>query len=412
MLVLSLWCCYVIAMFFLAYIYITYIPSLTLLSHLAYHLSIPSDLHFGTDRQAQLESKHPAVWRAYQQEMQFMNDYMNRTNIEYRGFYGPLLPKLHSAESHNQSHSSGKPVQAELQFGPRAPPILPIRTVQRTGDVLNITSYGRTGYWYCEGVSSDCQDPSPPVLQLHNVLQPPAGPGLFIIPNLVSKFEVQSLLRLSRGRMAASSVGDGSTGVRTSRVRNSDTAWLARHTNAITDTLFKRAGDILGVHESVLNEQASAESLQVVHYAIGQKYDTHADWTITETPHQRFATLLIYLTDQPDLLSGGETAFPLAHIKVHPKQGMGVLFYNMLPDGNSDNKALHAALPVLRGEKSLANFWVWDPVRINAFGTAAMGQRNGWGGLSALKSPLEAFAKATGAAGRSSTEAAGVDHHN
>ena len=38
-----------------------------------------------------------------------------------------------------------------------------------------------------------------------------------------------------------------------------------------------------------------------------------------------------------------------------------MLFYNLLPDGNVDERSLHAALPVLEGEKWIANFWVWDP---------------------------------------------------
>ena len=67
--------------------------------------------------------------------------------------------------------------------------------------------------------------------------------------------------------------------------------------------------------------------------------------------------------DQPDKHAGGETSFPKVKLKVHPKKGMAVLFYNLLPDGNADNNALHAALPVAHGEKDMANFWVWDPLR-------------------------------------------------
>ena len=44
--------------------------------------------------------------------------------------------------------------------------------------------------------------------------------------------------------------------------------------------------------------------------------------------------------------------------KVKPKKGSAVLFYNLLEDGNGDDLALHAALPVRSGEKWLANFWV------------------------------------------------------
>ena len=60
-------------------------------------------------------------------------------------------------------------------------------------------------------------------------------------------------------------------------------------------------------------------------------------------------------------------AFPKAAggegFKLHPGRGSAVLFYNLLEDGNGDDASLHAALPVTRGEKWLANFWVWDPAR-------------------------------------------------
>ena len=41
------------------------------------------------------------------------------------------------------------------------------------------------------------------------------------------------------------------------------------------------------------------------------------------------------------------------------RQGTAALFYNLLVDGNGDDKSLHAALPVHQGEKWLANLWVW-----------------------------------------------------
>ena len=50
-------------------------------------------------------------------------------------------------------------------------------------------------------------------------------------------------------------------------------------------------------------------------------------------------------------------------MKVKPVKGTAVLFYNLLEDGNGDDLALHAALPVIKSEKWLANFWVWDAKR-------------------------------------------------
>ena len=69
----------------------------------------------------------------------------------------------------------------------------------------------------------------------------------------------------------------------------------------------------------------------------------------------RFATILFYLNDD---LEGGETSFPLwlnagtsDALKVKPERGKAVLFYNLLPDGNYDERSMHAAMPVLKGEK-------------------------------------------------------------
>ena len=72
-------------------------------------------------------------------------------------------------------------------------------------------------------------------------------------------------------------------------------------------------------------------------------------------PESRFITLLLYLSDQDGPGAGGETAFPKGAqgkgFKVHPGKGNAVLFYNLLEDGNGDDLALHASLPVVIGEK-------------------------------------------------------------
>jgi prolyl 4-hydroxylase len=80
----------------------------------------------------------------------------------------------------------------------------------------------------------------------------------------------------------------------------------------------------------------------------------------------RFATILFYLNDD---MEGGETTFPRwlntetsEALKVKPEKGKAILFYNLLPDGNYDERSQHAALPVTKGDKYLTNLWIWDPI--------------------------------------------------
>lgn len=149
--------------------------------------------------------------------------------------------------------------------------------------------------------------------------------------------------------------------------RTSTNSWINRDTSPMIDSLYRRAADLLRIDESLLVHEKNVESLQVVHYGVGQKYDAHHDWASTGARGSRYITLLLYLTDPAGPKSGGETAFPKGRtekgrgFKVTPKKGQAVLFYNLLPDGNADDLSLHAALAVTRGEKWLANFWVWDP---------------------------------------------------
>lgn len=142
---------------------------------------------------------------------------------------------------------------------------------------------------------------------------------------------------------------------------------VPRSASKVTETLFRRAADVLNVSHTMLVPGQNAEDMQVVHYKLNQKYDSHHDWGVSGYPESRYITLLLYLNDMEHVTAGGETAFPKGAdglgFKVLPKKGMAVLFYSLLEDGNGDDLSLHAALPLIHGDKWLANFWVWDPKR-------------------------------------------------
>lgn len=192
------------------------------------------------------------------------------------------------------------------------------------------------------------------------------APRVFIIDKFLSDDETDSIIQLARDKVERSYVGTvDEDGARTSDTRTSRNTWLSRKVSPVLETITKRVANALNVPFHILDP--NSELLQVVHYKNNQKYDSHHDWGVDGYPESRYITMLMYLTSQPDEFSGGETAFPKGGsgggFKVRPVKGMAVIFYNLLPDGNGDDLALHAALPVSKGEKWMANYWVWDPVK-------------------------------------------------
>ena len=108
------------------------------------------------------------------------------------------------------------------------------------------------------------------------------------------------------------------------------------------------------------------EGLQVLHYLPGQEYEPHYDWfdpaqpgyaAVTAKGGQRVASVVMYL-NTPD--EGGGTAFPNVGLTVTALAGSAVYFAYE----GGDTSALHAGLPVLRGEKWIATKWLRErPLR-------------------------------------------------
>lgn len=136
-----------------------------------------------------------------------------------------------------------------------------------------------------------------------------------------------------------------------------------------------------------------------VRYEAGDFFNLHHDSSAKF--QSRLATLIIYLnTVEPE--DGGSTFFPFAGapddsgwgaafgngdgaggpgvlagalaeaqakhdagvnggLRVHPEQGSAVLFYNLDEALEVDIAAIHSALPLVRGEKWIANFWIAAP---------------------------------------------------
>lgn len=188
------------------------------------------------------------------------------------------------------------------------------------------------------------------------------APRAFLIENFLSDFEAEEIIRLASPNIKESVIGQAdSGGIFKSATRTSSNTWIPRSTSPIIETIFRRVAHALGIDQSRLTFARNAEDIQVVHYNPGEEYKAHYDWGVRGYPESRFITMLLYLSDPIDSEGGGETSFPKAGFKIIPKKGNAVIFYSLLEDGNGDIDSLHASVPVRRGEKWLANFWVWDP---------------------------------------------------
>lgn len=108
---------------------------------------------------------------------------------------------------------------------------------------------------------------------------------------------------------------------------------------------------------------ARSEDVSVLHYAVGQQYQPHRDYLNPAQadqfpplgPGQRTRTAFAYLNTTE---AGGETDFPTLGLRIAPREGRVVVFDNVDAAGHPDPSTLHAALPVIRGEKWLATLWL------------------------------------------------------
>lgn len=206
------------------------------------------------------------------------------------------------------------------------------------------------------------------------------APRAFQVENFLTDVEADHILGLVQKK---NDMQRSSTNGHISETRTSSTTWLARHSDPVIDSIFRRVADTLKMDEAMLRDRQPGElagmttdrrineDLQIVHYGVGQQYTAHHDFGYPKgdpgSP-SRSINFCMYLNDVP---AGGQTSFPRwrnaetnGALNVVPKKGTAMIFYMVNPDGNLDDLTHHAALPVIEGEKFFSNLWIWDPVRL------------------------------------------------
>ncbi|XP_050225966.1 probable prolyl 4-hydroxylase 7 [Mercurialis annua] len=197
-------------------------------------------------------------------------------------------------------------------------------------------------------------------------------PRAFLYKGFLSDEECDHLIDLARDKLEKSMVADNESGKSIeSQVRTSSGMFLSKAQDEIVANIESR------IASWTLLPIENGESMQILHYEHGQKYEPHYDYfhdkANQELGGHRVATVLMYLSK---VEKGGETVFPNAEGKitqpkedswsdcakggyaVKPEKGDALLFFSLHLDATTDPDSLHGSCPVIEGEKWSATKWI------------------------------------------------------
>ncbi|CAG8961931.1 hypothetical protein HYFRA_00014089 [Hymenoscyphus fraxineus] len=217
--------------------------------------------------------------------------------------------------------------------------------------------------------STPCEDPP---YRIHVLSKRPL---VIYISDFVTEKERQHVQELTKSSFTRSSVAD-ETGTKAQRqTRTSQSASVPR--DDIVRCIENRALSFQGFDIP----RSHLESLQLVKYGTGEKYQPHTDWfeaeslKTAEVGGNRETSFFAYIAVSN--ITGGGTNFPLLDapreerwceyidcdepwengVTFRPVSGNAVFWQNLAGDGTGDHATLHAGLPVTSGNKIGMNIW-------------------------------------------------------
>lgn len=190
--------------------------------------------------------------------------------------------------------------------------------------------------------------------------QPLSGdPRIERFTGALNPVECAWLRQTSRPYLAPSRVVDPNTGApRANPVRTSEAMYFGPARPGIfASRIAARLAGLAGL------DPACGEPLAVLKYRPGQEYKPHYDGLgprslardTLRAAGDRVATVLAYL-NAPE--AGGATLFPRLGLRIAPRPGDALVFFNLDAAGNPSPHALHAGEPVEAGEKWLVSLWL------------------------------------------------------
>jgi prolyl 4-hydroxylase len=184
-------------------------------------------------------------------------------------------------------------------------------------------------------------------------------PAIAVLDDVLGDDECEALIGLARPRLQASTVVDAVSGDDVAGMqRSSEGMFFRPQETALVERIDRRLARLMGWPVE------HGEGLQVLRYLPGTQSVPHFDFLMPTNASnqaslarsgQRVSTTVIYLHEPGE---GGETVFPEAGISVAPRKGRALYFQYGNGGGQLDPLSLHAALPVISGEKWVATRWM------------------------------------------------------
>eukprot|EP00927_Polykrikos_kofoidii_P027764 TRINITY_DN24320_c0_g1_i1.p1 TRINITY_DN24320_c0_g1~~TRINITY_DN24320_c0_g1_i1.p1 ORF type:complete len:671 (+),score=107.82 TRINITY_DN24320_c0_g1_i1:86-2098(+) len=211
-------------------------------------------------------------------------------------------------------------------------------------------------------------------------------PRILLFDDFFSSDECEFLKASGRHRFKPAMVVENSANWydQATQTRNNEQVWLS----PTEETKVPLLRHILKrMHREARVPDRNAEALQIGRYNVTQKYEAHLD-SAPESNVARPMTMIVYLDDVD---GGGHTYFPglradcgqgwrkdlktgedvygaalccntpeMDHptsVRVVPKKGRAVLFFNHHPNGKVDKSASHLSCPVTKGVKWIVQRW-------------------------------------------------------
>jgi len=174
-------------------------------------------------------------------------------------------------------------------------------------------------------------------------------PLIVHFPAFLTPQECDALIALARPKLAPSQVVHPQTGALIrDRIRTSSAAAFPLvEENPFLHAINRR---IAAASRSTWEQ---GEPTQILSYEPGEEYKLHSD--ALNADNQRIMTFLAYLTDD---FEGGETHFPHGDLRLRFPRGDAICFSNVSADMRPMQSAIHAGLPVRRGEKMVLSKWI------------------------------------------------------